>query len=52
MAARLKDTGRSSSVHLVAPRAFARVLSVVENPPKASNELKEFVARARALRNR
>jgi uncharacterized protein (DUF1778 family) len=50
MAARLKDNGRSSSVQYVAPKAFKQVLKTLENPPRPSAELRDLVARGRALR--
>ena len=50
MAAQLKDTGRSSSVQFVRPKDFVRIASACENPPKASQALKDFVARGRAIR--
>lgn len=51
VAARMQDIGRQSSVHMVKSRAFKKVLSVLENPPKPSQELIDMIARGRALRN-
>ena len=50
MAAQMKDIGRQSSVHIVKRKAFTKVLATLENPPTPSQELKDMIARGRALR--
>lgn len=51
MAAQLKDTGRSSSVQYVRAKDFNRILEACDNPPKASQALKDFIAKGRSIRN-
>lgn len=51
MAAQLKQGGHPSGVQFVRRKDFLKVIEACENPPRASEALKAFVAKGRSLKN-